>query len=128
MTDIAEKLEGKREGALVALLSSQTVRDAAQKARVSEATLYRYLREPEFIARFRSARRDVVEHALSRLQQDASHMAGVLRSIADDDKAPASARVAAARAVIEQSIRAVELVDLAERVEALEQMTKGVKK
>ncbi len=127
MTDTAEKLAGKRESALLALLSNSSIRDAAKASHVSEATLYRYLREPEFLARFRSARRDVVEHAVSRLQSDASHMAGVLRKIADDEEAPASARVAAARTVIEQSIKAVELVDLAERVEALEQMTKGMK-
>jgi len=46
----------------------------------------------------------------------------VLREVAEDREAPASSRVAAARTILEQSIGAIELMDLQERVEMLEKM------
>lgn len=105
----------------MALLNNPTVRDAAKAAKVSESTFWRYLREPAFIARYRAARRDSVEHAISQLQTDAAHAARGLREIGDDTTAPASARVTAYRAIIEQAIKGVELNDLMERIERLEE-------
>ena len=111
---------GRQDAALVALLVSATVREAAEAAGLSEATVHRYPSDPAFVAQYRAARRQVVEQAIARLQRDASHAAGVLRDVADDVTAPATARVAAARALLGEAIRGVELLDLQERIERLE--------
>ena len=60
MTDAAVKLPGKPEKALAALLNNPTVRDAAKEAKLSEATLYRYMREPAFAGQLKEARRGAV--------------------------------------------------------------------
>ncbi len=44
-----------------------------------------------------------------RLQNDAEHAAKVLRDVADDQTAPAGARVTVARTIIELSVKTVEL-------------------
>jgi DNA invertase Pin-like site-specific DNA recombinase len=41
-------LTAKQEAAIVALLSQRTTRAAAKSAGVNEATLWRWLQEPEF--------------------------------------------------------------------------------
>ena len=120
MTDETEKLPGKQERALAALLNNPTVRDAAAEAKVSEATLYRYMREATFAERLKEARRGAVEHLSARLQAKAADAARVLSDIAEDDSKPASVRVAAARAIIEHTLKAFELGDLAERLKVLE--------
>jgi len=63
----------------------------------------------------------VVEHVIVRIQTDAASAAKVLRDVADDKEASASARVSAAKSIIELAVKAVELGDVEARLEALEQ-------
>jgi hypothetical protein len=72
-----------------------------------------------FQARYRAARRQVVEQAIAQLQQGTSEaVAALRRNLACGVPA---AEIAAAKAVIDYSVKAIELTDLAERVEQLEQ-------
>jgi len=122
MITATPKLNARQERALSALLTSPTIKDAATVARLSETTLHRYLRDEVFAASYRTARRETVAHLTTRLQADSSSMAQVLKDIAEDTSAPASARVTAARSVIDFTLKSVELEDLAERIGALEEM------
>jgi hypothetical protein len=114
---------GKRprceELALAALLSEPTIAAAAMKAGIGESTLLRWMAEPDFRARYRAARRQVVEGAIGRLQQAATLAVDALtRNLTCGTPA---VEVGAARSILDQALKAVELVDLAERVEQLEQ-------
>jgi hypothetical protein len=75
--------------------------------------------------KYRAARRELVENTITQLQRDGADAALALRQIVKDKKAPASVRVAAARVILEQGIKAVELVDLSERIDRLEAIQKG---
>ncbi len=116
-----EKLTPKQDRALVALLECGETKRAAELAQVGEVTLWRWLQSPEFQSRYRAARRLLVETAIAQLQSDCTIAARVLREVAEDKEAPASSRVAAARAILEQSVAAIQITDLQERVERLEQ-------
>ena len=120
MADAGQKLNAKQERALVALLRRGEVRAAAAEAGVGETSLWRWLQEEGFQSAYRAPRRQLVESAFAQLQADCSTAARVLREVAEDTDAPASARVSAARAILEQSAQAVEQEELIERVEALE--------
>ena len=122
MTHTAEKLPGKQEAALVALLNNPTVRDAAKEAKLSEATLWRYLRDEAFEARYREAKRELVGHTLMRLQANASEAAKVLMDVASNTEQPASARVAAARAIIDHALNGAKLADLQSDVDEIKRM------
>src|SRR5687768_1104504 len=74
-----EKLSRTQERAILALLQEPTVAAAAEACGVGEATLARWLRLPAFQAEYRAARRQVVEHGLSQLQQLTSEAAATLR-------------------------------------------------
>ncbi len=117
-----EKLTPKQERALVALLDCGEIKRAAKVAGVGEVTLWRWLQLPAFQSRYRAARRQLVETAIAQLQSDCTIAVRVLREVAEDREAPASSRVAAAKTILEQSIGAIELMDLQERVEHLEKM------
>ena len=122
MKPLEQKLTAKQEQALIALLDCGEIKQASATAGVNEGTLWRWLQAPEFQSRYRAARRQLVETAIAQLQSDCTVAARVLREVAEDREAPASARVAAARTILEQSIGAIELMDLQERVEMLEKM------
>jgi hypothetical protein len=125
LIDESDNSEAKHEAVIVALLTTRTVRDAARKCALSEPTLYRLLQLPEFKAQYRAARRELVEQTITQLQRDGADAAIALRQIVKDRKTPASVRVSAARVILEQGIKAIELVDLSERIDKLEAIQKG---
>lgn len=117
-------LTGKQEKAIAALLDKPTMKEAAQSVNVSEATLWRWLQEPEFQRAYRAARRQIVEHSISELQAATSEAVATLKRNLNCGNQ--SVEVRAAQIILDQSVNAVELVDLAERVEELEQLLKPV--
>ena len=127
MTDTAENLPANSDKILAALLSEPTIKAAAAKARVSEATVYRALRVEEFARLYRESRREVTQHTVMRLQARSSEAAEILFKIAQDAEAPATARVSACRAIIEQAFDGVKTTELVERVDALQKFVEGQK-
>jgi DNA-binding MurR/RpiR family transcriptional regulator len=116
----AEKLSRKREVAIAALLTAPTIADAADAASISEPTLWRWLQREDFQTAYRQARREAVSQAVAYLQRVASDAVDTLRAVMQDSQKPASARVSAARAVLDLAIRGVEIEDLEARIQALE--------
>jgi len=123
MTGHGEKFTRKMEGAIAALLAEPTVELAAARTGVSVVTLQRWQQRPDFRRRFREARRAVVEGAIAGLQRAT---AGAVEALERNlHCAVPSVEVRAALGILETAIRGVELVDLVERVEALEEQQKG---
>lgn len=115
-----DKLNRKQDDAIAALLSTSSIKNAAQTCGVSDATLWRWLQLPQFAAAYRAARRQVVERAISELQSACGEAVETLRRNLHCEH-PAS-EIRAAQVILEQAIKGVELVDLQERVEKLELM------
>jgi hypothetical protein len=69
MTGPNEKLAPKQEAAILALLSSRGIEEAAKSIQIPPRTLYRWLNDPEFDRAYRRAKRSVFGQAISRLQQ-----------------------------------------------------------
>lgn len=120
MTVASEILNPKQEKALASLLALGEVKGAAKAAGVGETTLWRWLKDETFAAAYRDGRRRLVEACASRLTSDSTEASKVLLQIAKDKKAPASARVAAAKAIIENAVKAVETLDLEPRLKEIE--------
>jgi len=120
MTGHGQKLTQKQDKLFAALLTEETIMMAAEKAGVAEVTVYRWLKLDEFQTAYRQAKTETVRQAIAQLQKNSGVAVRVLREIAQDTDAPASSRVSAARTILETSVKAVELDDLAARVETLE--------
>ena len=110
--------ELRQERAIVALLAEPSIEAAAKTAEVSDVTIWRWMKQPEFRAKLRDARRAVVEGAVGHLQQAAVEAVQALRRALTCGQP--STEVKAATVILDQAIRAVELFDLADRVEHLE--------
>jgi transposase len=114
-----DKLPRKAGAVIAALLSEGSVKAAAARAGVSESTVRAWLRErPQFAADYRAARRQAVEAATGALQAAAAEAAETLRKELGGKRS--SGRIRAAVAILDRAIKAVELMDLAERVAELE--------
>lgn len=118
-------LTRRQEQAVLALLTHSTLRAAAEAADVSLATLVRWQQLPVFQAAVVAARRDVMQQTTTTLTQRCTVAVDTLQAIMTDSTASASARISAARTVLEYAYRGVELDDLAARVTAIEAAVTG---
>ena len=118
-----EALPHKQQRALLALLASNSIAEAAKACRMSQVTLFRFLNDDKFKEQYRLVRSLVMGHAIAQMQRDTQVAARTLREVCEDRKAPAAARVSAAKAILEGATKGAEL-DLVARVEELEKMQK----
>jgi len=114
----ADGLSRIQRRALVALMASRTVAEAAEASGVSTRTLERWLADPGFAAAYRSTARDASRQALSALLSAQLEAVAALRD-ALQAESPAT-QVRAARALLEVGVRARES-DLDERINAVEE-------
>jgi hypothetical protein len=122
MAALQEKLGGKREAAIIALLTARSIEDAARTAGVPPRTLHRWLLEPEFDAAYRKARRNAYGQATARLQQaTGAAVSTLLKLMVDQNTPPSSVRARAADSVLDHASKAIEIEDVEVRVAALEQ-------
>ena len=121
----AGKLSRKQELAISALLTCPTLLAAAQQCGLAEVTLHRWLKDTAFQTAYREARRAVVQQAITQVQRATGEAVETLRNVMQDADAPASARVSAAKAILETAVKAVELEDLEARIAALEAQGQG---
>ena len=108
--------------ALTALLAHSSIRDAGKACGLSEETLYRFLRDPAFLKEYRDAGRQTVENAISRIQQTTSEAVETLQRNLHCESPAVEVRTA--QIILENAIKGVELLDILERVEALESQPK----
>ena len=121
MAASVEKLGAKKEAAILALLTARSIEEAARAADVPMRSLYRWLKEPEFDAAYRRAKRMAFGQAVSRLQQGTGAAAAVMLKMMADPATPASTRLRAADCVFCHAKSAIEIEEIEARVAALEQ-------
>ena len=120
------RLAHKKELAVAALLTQPSVVAAVEQIGVSEKTVWRWLREPDFAEAFAQARREFLGLALARLQRAAGQATTRLMELldAEDDKLA----LRAAATILSQAVRGAETMDVLQRLEALEEAQKRRKK
>ena len=117
-----DTLTPKQHRALVALLQSRTIGDAATAAQISERQLMRWLQQPEFISELRQAEEDIISDAVRALVVDLSANHQTLRAIRSDETQPGSVRVRAAVALDDSLLRWRELLTLETRIAEIEKV------
>jgi hypothetical protein len=121
-TERAQVLEltGRQGGVLALLVGGSTIEGAAKAQNVRPATVHEWLKKPEFRGAYNDALSDVISHSSAMLKASCAVAVTTLRAIAADESAPSAPRVSAARTILELAYRAVEVDELATRIEALE--------
>src|SRR5215471_6628697 len=116
MSGHGEKFSRKQDQAVTALLTCSSIIEAAVQCGVAEWTLRRWLKQDPFQTTYREARRQVVQQAITQVQQANGEAVQTLRQVMQDPEAPASARVSAARVVLETSQKGVEVDEVEARL------------
>jgi hypothetical protein len=121
MATTERTLGAKKESAIIALLTARSIEEAARTSNVPLRTLHRWLKEPEFDAAYRRAKRAAFGQAIARLHQGTSAAAATMLKLMVDPAVPASTRLRAADCVFTHAKNAIEIEEIEARVAALEQ-------
>lgn|SRR5262249_5968221 len=121
-----DKLTAKQTAAIAALLSEPSVKRAAARCQISERQLHRWICQVGFAARLKEARGRIIEVTLSNLQSASSKAVETLNEIMCDPDAGPTARVSAARTILEMTLRANDSLVMSERLAALEAKLGGM--
>ena len=120
MADFSKKLTRKQEHAIVALLSTRSVEEAARACNTPVRTLYRWLKEPLFDAAYRTAKRADFGQSIARLHHLSSAAVTTLGKVMLDQATPPATKVRAADSILDHTAKAIEIEDIEARVAALE--------
>ncbi len=108
MARSGENLGSRKRAAILALLSSRSIQDAAHTANVPLRTLHRWLSDPDFDAEYQRAKRTVFAQAVGQLQQGATVAAATMMEIVSDTRVSPSVRWRVADCVLTHAAKAVE--------------------
>lgn len=117
----ADDLTPRQAGYVAARLTGQTQKAAAAKAGLSDRTARRYDKLPQVQAALRRGQDELIGDALATALVLLRPAIGGLMTIGNDGEAPASARVAALRAVADLALTLREHDDLAQRLAVVEE-------
>ena len=121
---MTQKVTPRQRKAIRALLTTATVAEAARVAGVKRQTIYRWMKEERFRLALAGAEREALEslsRALVRLGDTATKTLGDAMTAAESE----SVKVRASDIVLSRLLQLRELVDLHQRVEALEKANLG---
>lgn len=111
----------KKEELLTALLTESTVEKAALKAGIAKSTAFKYLKDNDFKERLLDKKREVMAQVTNQLQRQALEAVKVLSDIMTDEKAPEYARISAAKSVLDNAYKGLDLEDIQVRLSKIEQ-------
>lgn len=110
----------RKEKALQALLVCRTRAEAAKTAGIGESTLREYMKDQEFLERYREAFGNLVQDATRQAQQALTLAISTLTEIMGNADEQATARIQAARSTLEYALKLAEQVDILEQLKSLE--------
>lgn len=119
-----QKKSRKQEQLIAALLSHPTIEAASKSIGIADTTAARWMKTPEFQVAYREARREAMRRTTARLQSAASEAVDALCEITRSGEGE-SARVSAAKCILDSALKAVDLDDIQQRLDAIERAIKS---
>jgi len=126
MAGHGSKSDRQRDEAIIALLTHRSIEEAARAVDITSGTLLRWMKQPEFDAAYREARRQVFSQSIARLQQASPAAASTLIKLAVDPSTPAATRERAANSILNHGRTAIE-IDTQARLTAVERTVEATK-
>lgn len=114
-------MTSRQQKALAALIRAPTVEAAARSSGIGYGTIRRWLREDEeFKAAYKTALDEMINDAAAQAKHCLTLAFDTLSEIMQNKGISPMARVGAARAALEFTLRLIEVNDIVPRLEALE--------
>jgi phage terminase small subunit len=117
---LPRELTPKQRRAVQALMTAPTIAEAAKTAGCGERSLFRWLKDPVFLAELQAATRAAIDVTVRRMATLSVAATGTLAKTMTDADTPAAVKVRAADVILSRLPDWRELTQLEERLAALE--------
>ena len=121
-TQNGKSLSDKQNTFLTHLLTSKSITEACKHTKISRATYYSWVKEPDFRNQIIEKRNELVNEAFGALKSAFIKAVENLIVLMDDPNP--SIQRQACKDIIEYSIKAIEMQDIEERLSKLEEYAK----
>ena len=118
------KKEKTRETILNGLLVNTTVRETSKAIGISEATIYRYLKEDGFKEEYEQRRRAMLEDNCHKLQASMAQAIDELIGVINDKEVGVQVKLNAIDMLLRHTQRLTDQIDIMNRIENLENYVK----
>lgn len=118
----------KKENFMQYMLTESTREKAIKKANISASTAYRWLKDPEFNQQLLELRRSMMSEVTASLQRKAMEAVNVLSEIMSDQEAPDYARISAAKSILDNAYKGLDLEDTQVRLDIIEEAMQKAEK
>jgi len=113
----------KSEILINALLIEPTIRNVAVSTKISESTIYEYLRKEDFVAELNRRRSELVSETKNFLLSRLREATETIFEIMNDRNAPSQTRLNASEAAFRNTLKLIETSEILSRLDALEATT-----
>lgn len=117
-------MTARQEKGIQALISCPTQRAAAKAAGVGVSTLREWMKQDEFKTAYKAAVQGLLEAATRKAQRSFDPALDALLAIVSDDTQQPTARISAARAILEFGLKLTETTDIFADVQEIERILK----
>jgi transposase-like protein len=114
-----EKFSRKKEAAIAALLSCDTVQEAADQVGVGRRTLFRWLQDGDFKRQYQEAKQAVLFETVKNLTTASTATVDILHHTLINSKSD-HAKIAAARMILDFAFKGMEYESITMAIEDLE--------
>ncbi|MDL2280832.1 hypothetical protein LJC10_03100 [Selenomonadales bacterium OttesenSCG-928-I06] len=114
------KKERTEDKVLQALLTSRTIAEAAEAAQITERYIYKLLEQPDFNARFKAAREDIIRGIANHIKSSMTEAIETIVNVMRNTENRPNDRLSAAKTILEHGNKYIELEDVLERLKRLE--------
>lgn len=112
--------ETKKHNFLEALLTSDSIKAACQKAHISRATATRYQNDPDFKAEYQKMQQKSMELTSNKIRSLATKAVATLSNVMDDDAATPTEKTRAAKIILDSAFHVQDTQDIINRLDKLE--------
>ena len=113
---------GKDEILIAALLESRNLAEVSKKTNTPPRTLYTMLQNKTFKENLNTAKSNMLNQAVSKLNNYTAMAVDILAEIAQDNEQNGQVRVSACRSLLDITVRLNEQIDVLNRLEELERL------
>lgn len=114
-------LSKKQTDFIIALMTCDTIAQAHEVAGISQASAYKYLKDPAFKRAMSEMRMELMRSVTNKLMNSGTQAVDALIGVLNDRNAPHTAIVSASRTILEHLTKTFELSDIVDRLEQLEE-------
>jgi transposase-like protein len=119
-----EKFNRKKEAAISALLSCDTVQEAADQVGIGRRTLFRWLQDGEFKRQYQEAKQAVLFETIKNLTTASTATVDVLHHTLINSKSD-HAKIQAARMILDFSFKGMEYESILSQIDELREVVES---